>query len=213
MARRYLEEAAQAQVVHPRVYWELAYRRYLEVRAQPQEPDQRLSRAQVAQILEPLAVARTQSPSQALVYRLLADVWSQSAARPSAEELAVLNEYMQLFPLGASSSVSTASSTKIALLNAREGNCAQAARLMDQVSQLFAPDSSPAASAQKWGQLFRSAQTEQRSLTANEVQQIEAKLKTIPDVSDQIRLQRQAKNNLPSLRPRPPGVAPQKLSP
>ena len=169
-AGRYLEEAAQAKVVHPRVYWELAYRRYLAVRAQPQEPDQRLSRGQVAWVMEPLAIARTQSPSQAMVYAVLADLWSHSAARPSAEELAVLNEYLHLFPSGVGTYENSACSQKIALLNEREGK------------------------------------------TETEVQQIDAKLKTMVDGSKLITLRRLTNRGRPPARPGPPGVAPQNPS-
>jgi hypothetical protein len=170
MAGRYLEEATQAKVVHPRVYWELAYRRYLAARAQPQAADQRLSRGQVAWVMEPLAIARTQSPSQAMVYAVLADLWSHSAARPSAEELAVLNEYLHLFPSGVGTYENSACSKKIALLNDREGK------------------------------------------TEIEVQQIDAKLKTMVDGSKIIQLKRLTNRGRPLSQPRPPGVAPQNPS-
>lgn len=170
MAGRYLEEAAQAKVVHPRVYWELAYRRYLAARAQPQEPDQRLSRTQVAWVMEPLAIARTQSPSQAMVYAVLADLWSHSAARPSAAELAVLSEYVQLFPSGVGTSENSPCSIKIALLNAREGK------------------------------------------TESEVQKIDARLKTMVDGSQIIKMRPLLNRGRPPARPGPTGVAPQNPS-
>lgn len=96
-ARGYLEEAARLQVVRPRAWYELARLRYAERLATP-AANGRFSAAQAAEILTPLFTARRQDPPLPEVYELIADVWSHSAAVPTAGHLGVVFEGVRLFP-------------------------------------------------------------------------------------------------------------------
>ena len=97
-ARKFLEAAAKAKVERPRAYLELARLNFEEARAKPAEADGRLSAAQVARVLAPLAIARAQRPPLVQVYGLVAEVWSQAARGPTPEEFAVVVEGVQTFP-------------------------------------------------------------------------------------------------------------------
>lgn len=97
-ARKFLEAAAKAKVERPRAYLELARLNFEAARAKPAAADGRLSEAQVARVLAPLAIARAQRPPLVQVYGLVADVWSQASRGPTREEFAVVVEGVQTFP-------------------------------------------------------------------------------------------------------------------
>jgi len=96
-ARKFLEAAAQARVVRPRVYLELARLRYAAV-AEDGAVGGELTTAQVSAVLAPLATACTQPPPMAETYELMAEVWSHSAQPPARGDLAVLNQGVGVFP-------------------------------------------------------------------------------------------------------------------
>jgi hypothetical protein len=96
-AKKFLEAAAQARVVRPRVYLELARLRYAGVTV-AEWGGAGLTPAQVSDVLAPLATARRQPPPMAEVFELTADVWSHSAQPPTREDLAVINEGIGFFP-------------------------------------------------------------------------------------------------------------------
>ena len=100
-ARKFLEAAAKAGVERPRAYLELARLRFDEVRANPAAPDEKLSAALVARVLEPWLVARQQRPPMAAVYGLITDVWARASSSPTLEEFAVVIEGVQTFPRNA----------------------------------------------------------------------------------------------------------------
>lgn len=95
-AKKFLAAAAQAKVVCPRVYLELARLRYDALKADAWAGEG-LTPAQVADVLAPLAVARSQPPPMAEVYELAAEVWSHSAQPPTRADLTVITEGAQLF--------------------------------------------------------------------------------------------------------------------
>ena len=97
-ARKFLEFAATAKVERPRAYLELARLRLEEARAKPAAADDKLGEAQVAQVLEPLLVARKQRPPMAAVYGVAAEAWGRSAKAPTREEFDMVLEGVQLFP-------------------------------------------------------------------------------------------------------------------
>ena len=97
-ARKFLEAAATAKVERPRAYLELARLRLEEARAKPAAADDKLSEAQVTQVLEPLLVARQQRPPMASVYGLAAETWGRSAKAPTREEFNMVLEGVQTFP-------------------------------------------------------------------------------------------------------------------
>jgi hypothetical protein len=91
-ARPYLESAAAIGVVRPRAWLELARLRFAE------HAGARLNADQLAEILKPLFTARSQAPAMAEVYELIAEAWAASTVRPTAGNLAVLSEGVNLFP-------------------------------------------------------------------------------------------------------------------
>jgi hypothetical protein len=95
-ARAFLEAAARAKVVRPRVYLELARMRYDVVRAEAGEA--KLDAAQVERVLEPLRALRTLEPPLPEAFGLLAEVLSRSAHAPTADDLAWLTEGATKFP-------------------------------------------------------------------------------------------------------------------
>ncbi len=97
-ARKFLEAAASAKVVRPRAYLELARLRYAAIKPPGDDGGQpKLTRAQVADVLAPLAVGRTQPPPLAEMYELTAEVWSHSAQPPTRADLAVINHGVTIF--------------------------------------------------------------------------------------------------------------------
>ncbi|MCX6954536.1 MAG: hypothetical protein NTV51_20475, partial [Verrucomicrobia bacterium] len=96
-ASKFLNAAATAKVERPRAYLELARLRYSELSAKPAAGD-KLSDAQVTQALAPLLVARTQRPPMAMVYAMIAEVWTRANRAPTREEFNVVLEGVQTFP-------------------------------------------------------------------------------------------------------------------
>jgi len=111
----FLAAAAQAQVVRPKAYFELA--RILGAAAikRPDGPKGVLSAAQTAALLGPLAAGRMQFPPLRRACDLFAAVWVHSESLPSASDLAQLDEDTRLFP------EDTALTYGAALIDARAG--------------------------------------------------------------------------------------------
>jgi hypothetical protein len=95
-ARPFLEDAAKAGAVRPRVYYELARIEFQELRAPRTAP--KLDASQTSQLLALLSSARSKSPPLADVYELIASIWLQSGVTPGRADLAVLEEGVRLFP-------------------------------------------------------------------------------------------------------------------
>jgi len=96
-ARKFLEAAAKAEVVRPRVYIELARLRLAQANAAPGEAGGKLSASQVISVLQPLAVARNQPPPLIELYETFAAVWSNSASAPTAANLTLIDEGVRRF--------------------------------------------------------------------------------------------------------------------
>ncbi|MBX7122300.1 MAG: hypothetical protein K1X42_09235 [Opitutaceae bacterium] len=96
-ARKFLEAAAKEKVNRPRAYLQLAQLRFDEAMRKPLGARQQLSAAQVSEILDPLFVARGQTPTLPEVYEMIATVWSKSQTPPTAGNLAVIDEGVQRF--------------------------------------------------------------------------------------------------------------------
>lgn len=96
-ARKFLEAAAKDKVVRPRAYLQLAQLRFDEAMKKPLGARQLLSAVQVGEILEPLFVARGQTPALPEVYEMIATVWAKSETLPTAGNLAVIDEGVQHF--------------------------------------------------------------------------------------------------------------------
>jgi len=111
----------QNGVIRPRAYLELARLRF---KAQPTAVNGEFTPAQVADVLEPLALARRQSPPLPEVYDLIAEVWKKSATPPLPGDLAVVEEGLALFLTEPSSS------TEAAVLYADRGDRGRAAKLV-----------------------------------------------------------------------------------
>jgi len=93
-----LEEAAAAHVARPTLYIQLARIRLQHAQSQPTGAKGKLGPEQVAAIVGLVRESRQYAPSLAEGYLLAADVWSQAAAAPSHENLALLAEGVELFP-------------------------------------------------------------------------------------------------------------------
>lgn len=96
-ARELLEPAVKAGVRRPSAYVELARLRLAEAAAKP-STNGKLGAAQLGAVLTPLFEARKQTPPLPETYELIATAWSQSAAAPTPENLAVLDEGIRAFP-------------------------------------------------------------------------------------------------------------------
>jgi hypothetical protein len=96
-ARKFLEVAAQKQVVRPRAYVALSELRLAEAQPAPDGPP--LTATQTQAVLQPLLAARTQRPAIPELYELMADVWLRSAATPAPDDLALLNQAVDYFRL------------------------------------------------------------------------------------------------------------------
>jgi hypothetical protein len=96
--RAFLEEAAKGKVVRPRVYLELARLRYREALANPQGADGKLGPDQVAFAVEPLALARLQTPRLPQLDELFIEVWSHAAIKPGPTDLAPIEEALRAYP-------------------------------------------------------------------------------------------------------------------
>jgi hypothetical protein len=96
--RIFLEEAARAKIVRPRVYLELARLRFRELRTDKGNAESRLTRDEVRSVVAPLLIACESPPPLLESYALMATVWSWSSASPAPADLAVLAEGARLFP-------------------------------------------------------------------------------------------------------------------
>jgi hypothetical protein len=94
-ARGYLEAAAAANVMGPRVSYELARIRYAESRP---NDDSHLSESEVNHIIEPLEAGRLQSPPLREYYELATKVLAISDGALSAGQLALMNAGLRYFP-------------------------------------------------------------------------------------------------------------------
>jgi len=121
-----LTAAVRTGGVRPRADFELARIRFAQASAAPAGPAGGFSAAQVASVLEPLALARTQSPPLIAAYALLADVWFHSAVPPTPADLAPLEEGVRLFPRASALALDEA------LFEARAGRWAEANATIDR---------------------------------------------------------------------------------
>ena len=96
-ARELLEPASRTGVKRPAAYAELARLRLAEAAAKP-SANGKLGAAQMAGVLTPLFEARKLQPALPETYELIAAAWAQSAAAPTPENLAVLDEGIRAFP-------------------------------------------------------------------------------------------------------------------
>jgi hypothetical protein len=96
-ARELLEPAVKAGIRRPYAYVDLARLRLAEAAARPAAGG-KLDNAQMAAVLSPRFAARKLPPPLPETYELIAAAWSQSAAAPKPENLAVLDEGIRAFP-------------------------------------------------------------------------------------------------------------------
>ena len=131
-ARPYLEQAAAANVVRPRVYYEIARLRWVELNRD--KPDNTgYTVAELEPVLEPLRVAAAQSPALPEVYMLMAEAWLRCRDRVRASDLPALHAATPLFRR------IPGFSFRVALLHLREGQRAEAAQLLT-IGAEFAAD-------------------------------------------------------------------------
>jgi hypothetical protein len=97
-ARKFLEAAYAGKAKNPEAVLELARIRHADAVAKPAAPDQRLSAAQVASIIEPLVFVRRVPPHLPGLYDLMADTWIRSEAKPKRDDIVPVIEGAQLFP-------------------------------------------------------------------------------------------------------------------
>lgn len=122
-ARPYLEKAAAAQVIRPRVYYELARLRWLDLlRDVPENGG--FTVAELQPILEPLRVAATLSPPLPEVYILMADAWLRCRDRVRSTDLPGLVAATPLFRR------IPGVAYRVALLQLREGQQTEASELL-----------------------------------------------------------------------------------
>ena len=122
-ARPYLEQAAAAKVARPRVYYEIARLRWVDLnRDKPENTGYTV--AELEPVLEPLRVAAAQSPALPEVYLLMAEAWLRCGERVRASDLPALVAATPLFRR------IPAVSYRVALLQIREGQRTEAARLL-----------------------------------------------------------------------------------
>jgi hypothetical protein len=100
-ARSMLTAATSASVVRPAAYVELARLALDEAKAHPEAQAGRFSARQVAGILGPLFAIRKSQGFGPDGYRLIAEAWAMSAAKPQSANLAVLNAGLALYPFDA----------------------------------------------------------------------------------------------------------------
>ncbi len=94
-ATAYLEAATKANVVGPRVYFELARIRYNELRP---GDGSHFNADDVERIMGPLEAGRTQSPPLRETYDLAEKVLSNCEAPLTGEQLALINAGLRFFP-------------------------------------------------------------------------------------------------------------------
>jgi len=96
-ARKFLEAAFSAKAKRPEACLELARLRSAEALAAP-GADGRLTAAQTAGIIAPLAFAHGKTPLLPAIYDLAGDTWARSAGNPGADDARMMIEGAQLFP-------------------------------------------------------------------------------------------------------------------
>ncbi len=166
-ARPYLEQAAADGVVRPRLYYEIARLRWLELSRNVPESTG-FTVAKLEPILKPLRIAASQSPALPEVYMLMADAWLRCRERVRASDLPTLVAATPLFRR------IPGVSYRVALLHVREGQRAEAAELLKigiefatepgiraQLQQFLAAITQPATSASE-NKPVRSAEGGQR---------------------------------------------------
>jgi hypothetical protein len=98
--RKLLEAAFAAKTKRPDAGLELARLRYADALAQPAgAAGNRFSAAQTAAILAPLLDVRRSPPHLPALYDLVADTWVRSEAKPQLDDVRVLIDGAQLFPM------------------------------------------------------------------------------------------------------------------
>lgn len=128
-ARKFLEAAARTGAVRPRAYVELARLRLAEALENPRGRDGKLAVSQVADVLQPLFIARNQPPQMAEVYSMIGYTWLQSAVAPKPGNLEVLIEGAMRFPR------STEVTRQAAELYARHGDDAETAAALAKLAE------------------------------------------------------------------------------
>jgi hypothetical protein len=109
IARGFLESAARARVVRPRVYSELA-RMLLDVPGpRPDNPQGRMNAGEAARVMELLNEARSQSPPMFETYVLFCRLMASRDLPLSEEDLQILDEGLNFFPDSVNLSCLTAS--------------------------------------------------------------------------------------------------------
>jgi hypothetical protein len=98
MAQPFLQLAADAKMIRPRVYVDLARLRYRQALEHPAGAGGQLSALQANSILALLATAHAQLPPLADVYVLTADVWNHSRASLEPQNLIMLENAIGQFP-------------------------------------------------------------------------------------------------------------------
>ncbi len=119
-----LAAAVQARVSRPRAYAELARILYERARTRPAGPQEKLSAAQTAPILQALLVAQRLSPPQAAAADLFADLWFHTETSPLPSDLDELNREAGFFPRSLSLDY------QVALLDAQAARWPDARRLV-----------------------------------------------------------------------------------
>jgi hypothetical protein len=98
MAQPFLQLAADAKIVRPRVYLDLAWLHYRQALEHPAGSESRLSGMQANSILILLATAHQQQPPIVGVYVLAAEVWNHSQAELEPNNFAMLEHAIEQFP-------------------------------------------------------------------------------------------------------------------
>ncbi len=95
----FLEAAAAAGVVRPRVYFELGFTRYAALVARQADPEHPVfSPQELESVLTPLWQAHRQWPPLPTVYTLMAEVWTKAKTPLGTDELHVLTRAVEQFP-------------------------------------------------------------------------------------------------------------------
>ena len=97
-ARKLLEAAYAQKTTEAAALVTLARLRLEEARAKPGAVPDRLSKRQVIDVLTPLFAAREQLPRRSELYQLIAETWRYSGQAPTAANLEVVAEGVNVFP-------------------------------------------------------------------------------------------------------------------
>ena len=119
VGRPLLEAAAAAAIVRPRVHYEVAHLRWLDL-TRDLAPNQSLSVDQIEAVLAPLRVAMAQSPLLPEAVALTIETWLRCASPPTEKEFAALGEATRQFHRMPSLGF------RMALLHAQHGHYAAA---------------------------------------------------------------------------------------